>query len=101
MHCHKITNAISEQKWVQMEIRTFETVDISKIGKDTIVFGLRFMDQIKPANNGVCYKIRLFALSYGGNQAPTIVIKAATAHWLTPRFIFSIADSLWYTGNYT
>lgn len=79
---------------------TFEMIDISNVRKDNLVSGLLYVDQIRPANDGVRYKRRLVSQSYSDDQAPNIEKKEPTVQHLTQQLILFITASMEYTSTH-
>lgn len=73
---------------------TFEVVSREQFSMETRVFGSRFTDEIKHANEGVRLKSRLVAQNYGDKDASTIATTAPTLQRFTKRQTISLPSSL-------
>lgn len=71
--------------------RTFRAENISNIGRNYPILGSKFVDTIKPFDDGYQHKTWLVAQYYGNKQADNIATKSSTVQSFTQRFILSLA----------
>lgn len=77
-----------------IENGNFKLVRFSEIAKEIRIFGSRFIDLIKAADNVIWYRGQLGAKEYGEKDAKTIEMRAPTVRRPTQRLLLSLAASL-------
>lgn len=68
---------------------------------DTQIFGLIFIDSIKPSDEGILYKSRLEAQNYGDWKPQSPATKTPTVQRFTERLVLSLAAFFIQINPYT
>lgn len=98
---HIFVDARRKQIRGLIEYATLKILEISQVGKDTRIFRWKFVNSLKPTDNGFRYKTQYIAQNYGDDRTASIATEVPTLLCFTKRITLTLAATTPNLSCYT